>query len=87
MVQSQGVQQRRMQVVRVNLVFDRLDAKLVALPVPQATFHASSSEPHGIGSAVVVATILLLDVRRSSEFAAPHHQCVFQHVAALQVCQ
>ena len=86
-VEAKQVQQRRMQVVDVHAVLDRLEAEVVRLTVAHAALRAAAGEEHTEAMRVVVAAVAILAHRRATKLAAPHDQRVIQQAALLQVAQ
>jgi hypothetical protein len=81
MIESKQVQQRRVQVVNVDLVLDGLEAELIGSAVVVASLDAAEGQPHGKVPMVVIAAVDLagvvagqgqLDCRRAAKFAAPN---------------
>ena len=74
-----------MPVMDVHLPVDCLNAVLISGAVTGSALNAASSSPHGEALAVVVAPVCILGVGRATKFAAPHNQCVVQHLALLEI--
>ena len=55
MIQTHQVQDRRVQVVNVHWVFSHVVPQLIRLAEGEARFDASSGEPHGKSSWMVIA--------------------------------
>ncbi len=53
--------------------------------VDGATFHTSAGQQRGTAPWPVVSTDVLVDVRRTAEFADPHGQSVLQQASVFQV--
>ena len=96
MVEAQEVQDRGVQVVNVDLVFDGLEAELVGRAVDVAALDAAAGQPHREAVVVMVAAVHLalirarsrqLDGRRAAELAAPDDQRVVEHPALFQILQ
>src|SRR3954470_14298989 len=85
--QPQQVQDRRVQVVDVNLVGGGVPAVVVGGAVPVARLDAAAGEPHGETVRVVVAAVVVLGGRGSAEFAAPPHQRVVEQAPGLEVVE
>src|ERR1700722_396715 len=95
-VESQLMQQSRVQVVYVYLVLGRREAELVRSPVHVSTFETAARDPHGEAIGVVIAAAYRtavrarfrkLHCRRSPELPAPDHQRIFKHAALLQILE
>src|SRR5262249_57010676 len=85
-VESQQMQDSRVQVVDVNAVFCNVESRLVALTDGNAWFCATAGQPHSECIGVMVAAVIsALDHRGPAELAAPNHQSVFEHASLLQV--
>ena len=78
------VQDRRVQVVDVDAVFDGVEAELVGFAERDARFDAAAGQPHRERVGVMVAAVVAaaLDHRRAAELAAPDHQRVVQQARA-----
>ena len=57
-IQAQQVQDRRVQVVDVDLVFDRVIAVVVGLAVGEARLDAAAGHPHRVAVRIVVAAVV-----------------------------
>ena len=85
MVETHEVQQGCVQVVEVHAVVDRLNPVLISGAIAHAALYSSTSQPEAEAGGIVVAAIGFLNMRRASELTTPHHQCVLQETAFLQV--
>ena len=90
MVDPKEVENGGLQVVDMDGVFNDVYSVVVGLPVTEACFYTTPGEPVGkaIGvmiSAVVGASQFALAIDRTTEFASPNDERVFQHAALLQV--
>src|SRR6185437_10781850 len=72
-VEAEGVQQRRVEVVDRHLVLDRLVAELVRLPEDESALEAAAGQPEREAVAVVVAAVGPLRDRQAAELAGPEH--------------
>ena len=72
-VEAEQLQQRRVQIVNVDAVFDRVEAEFVRLAQRQARLDAAAGHPVGEGVGMVVAAVVAAAFhhRRSAELAAP----------------
>src|SRR4051812_2843903 len=71
-IQAQRMQDRRVHVVHVDLVLDRLSAEFVRGAVAEARLEAGSAEPLREAAGVVIAAgAVALGVGGATEFAAP----------------
>ena len=86
-VEAQQVQDRGVQVVDVDLVFDGGEAEFVGGAVDVAALDAAAGQPHGEAVVVVVAAVEArqLGDRRAAELAAPDHQRAVEQAALLEV--
>ena len=75
-----------MQIVDVDLSFDRCAAVFVCCSITEAGFHPCSGHEHRETFRVVAATVARAVVRRAPELAAPYDQRVLQQTALLQIC-
>ena len=87
MIEAEQMQDRGVQVMHMHLVFDHVEAQVVALAKGDSWFDAASGHPHGEGVRVMVAAVVraALDHRRAAELAAPQHQRVVQQAALLEI--
>ena len=60
MIQSENVEDRRVQVVHVHLVFHCRVTKFICQAVGNAGLHARTGQPRGEPTRVVIATIGVL---------------------------
>ena len=84
-VNTQQVQDRRVEVVNVDPVLDGPKANLIGRPVGDAPLHSPASEPLGERVRIMVSAWLLAGLGdwQSAEFAAPNHQRVVKESALL----
>ena len=86
MVEAEQVQDRRVQVVDVDLILRDVEAELVGLADSDAGLHAAAGHPHGEGVRMMVAAVgAALHHRRAAKLAAPDHQRVVEQAALLQI--
>jgi hypothetical protein len=91
MVQPQLMQQSRMEVVNIHLVFHGGEAEIVGRSVDMAAFEAPARNQIGESVVVVVAAVLRLhqaadlDRGRPPEFAADDDDGFLQQSARLEV--
>src|SRR5438270_13824962 len=83
------MEDRRVQVVDVDAVFDRVHAQLVGGAVHQAALHSAAGEEHGKARVMVIAaglgTLFQLGVRSAAKLASPDDERVIEQTALLQV--
>ena len=84
------MQQRCLEVVHVHAVGGEIVAVGVALAVGEARADAAAGHPDRETAGVMVAAEVVvrefaLAIIRAAEFAAPHHQCLFQQTATIQI--
>src|SRR4051794_36104132 len=77
-VEAHEVEEGRVQVVDVDLIFDSVPAELIRGAVNLAAPDAPAGQPHGEAKRVMLAAIVVLGGWGAAEFAAPDHQRVFQ---------
>ena len=77
-IESQQMQERRIQIVYVYWIFGYIESEVVGRSVDVAAFDAAAGEPHGEGSVVMIAAIVALGHWSASEFAAPNHERIFE---------
>ena len=86
-VQAEQVQDRRVQVVEVDLVLDRVVAVVVGRAVRRPGFTPPPASHMVNASRIVVAAVGALRSRRAAELAAPDDERVLQQAARLQIVQ
>src|SRR4051812_7764360 len=88
MINAEQVQQRGVQVVNRDLVFDGVKAVFVGRAVHDATFDAAASQPDGkaVGTMVTARRGSLLN-GRATEFAGPHYERLIEQATALEVLE
>src|ERR1041384_1092215 len=86
-IESEQVEDRRVEIVNVNGVLLRLETELVRRAVGGAAFRAAAREPDGEAPLIVVAAGRRGELRRgrSSELARPEDERVFEHPALLEI--
>ena len=85
MIETEQAEDGGVQVVDVNLVFDRMQAEFVGFPNDLSAFFPATSHPHGEAGRVVVAPVSFLTHRGKSEFSTPDDQCLVQKTAGLEI--
>ena len=93
-VDTQKVQDGRMQVVHVDRFVDGFPAEVVGGTVGHATFHTSAGQPHGEAVGVVIAAIVSLsahesaahlDHGRAAELGTANNQGLIEKPARFQI--
>ena len=84
-IETEQTKDRGMQIVDVNLVFDRMQTEFVGFADDLSAFYASTGHPHGETSRVVVPPVSFLAHRRTPEFSTPDDQRLVQKAAGLEV--
>src|SRR5262245_28295165 len=84
-VQSQGVQQRRVQVVHVDGVFDGAITKIIRGSEGEPAPYTATGQPHRESLRMVIAAVSVLDHRRPTKLGSPQNQRIFQEPALSQV--
>jgi len=77
-IQSEKVEDGRVQVVKMDLVLDRIIAVVIRGTVLEARFDASTGHPHGKCFWVMVPSVGALGGRGPAELAAPKHKRVLE---------
>ena len=90
MIDSQAVQDRRVQIVDGHRVADDVVAEIVGLADRLTAFDAAAGHPDREAARMVVAAVVVggqfpLGVDSAAEFAAPDDQRVLEQAALLQV--
>ena len=89
-VDSQQVENRRIEVVYVDGIACDVIAKLVGLAIRCACSHASARHPNSKAAGMVIAAVVglgqrILAVDRTAEFASPNHERFVQQSSLLKV--
>src|SRR5437879_6203311 len=84
------MQDRRMQVVNMDLTLHDVVAIVVGLSVSDPWFDTAARQPHRETAWMVIAPIvvvsqLALAIDRSTKLAAPDNECVVEHPALFQI--
>lgn len=87
MIQSQLVQDRRVEIMDVDPVVDGLETEVVRFSVGHAPLDASARHPHRETIMVMVPAVAVFGCRCSSEFTAPDDQSFLQHPSPLQILE
>ena len=80
-VKSQQVQQRRVEVVHVHLVFDRIPTELVRPTEDLPAFHTTAGRGGGECVRVVIPAVASLGERRASELPREHDERFIEKAA------
>ena len=88
MVQTEQVENRRVQIVNVDFVFDGVKSQFICFAVNEARLDTAAGEPHGVTVWMMVAPNLVgfgfaLHHGRASEFTTPDDQRFIQQPAFL----
>src|SRR5262249_26544030 len=86
-VQTEAVQDGRVDVVQMDRLLHRIQADLIGRPEGEGAPHAAARHPHRDPIVVVITPIATLAHRRASELPAPDDQGFFEEAALLQVLQ
>ena len=84
-IQAQQVQDRGVQVVDVDWVFNGVPAEFVGGAVSHASSDAAASQPHRESERMMIATVLSLGSGRATEFTTPDHQRLVEQAARFQI--
>ena len=91
MIETEAVQQRRLNVMNVNRVSSDVKSQIIGGTVHHARFDTTARQPHGEGLGMVVspqfATQRWVGLYHgcASKLAPPDHQCLFQETPLFQV--
>ena len=85
MVETQSVQDSRMQIPNVDWCLNDIEAKVITHADSRAILDTTAGQPHCKRVWVMVSTILTasLDHWRTSELAAPNHKCILKQASLL----
>ena len=85
-IETQQMQQRRIQVMDMHWVGYDIESKVIRLAVNISSFESAPSKPHAEAAIVMIASIISsLNHRRSTELATPNDQRVIKKPTLLQV--
>ena len=87
MVDAHEMKDRRVEVVHVDFVFDRVPAEFVRRAVDDAAPDAAAGQPHGEAEWMMFAPVRTFRGGRATEFTAPDHQGFIQQTTRFQVLQ
>ena len=75
-IETHHMQDGCMDVVEVDAILDRFEAKFIGRPVTHTTLDTRSRKPHGKSIGIVVSPrrVLAFAERHSTEFASPDNQ-------------
>src|ERR1700679_2771458 len=79
------MQDRRVQVVDLDLVFDGVITVVVGGAINRSPLDSAASQPHGESIGIVIAAVGSLGHRGPAELAAPDDQSALEQTACLQV--
>ena len=87
MIESQEMQDRGVDIVRVHDSFDGVLAEFIRRAITQAPFHAATGHPHrvtpvGMSAAITVSLVI---ARRADNLASPDDQRLVEHATLPQV--
>ena len=90
MINSEKMQDRRIEVADVDRFIDDVVAKVIGRSVNGAAFDPGSSHPDAEAARVVIASVVCLGeatltVDRSSKFTAPDDESVIEHAAHFEI--
>jgi len=87
MIETEEMQDRRMQITNVNTVLDHVEAEVVRSAKSHARSHSSTGKPDGEGVWMMIATIATTALHhgRASEFAAPDDKGVVEQPTLLEI--
>ena len=91
-IDAHEVQDRCLQVVDMNRIFDRVHGELVTFSITNPGLHAAAGHPHGKGVRMMVSppALPILDItlnkRSAAEFSTPNHQRILQQSAFFKIC-
>lgn len=92
-IEAEKVQDRRLEIVDVDLVAGSLEAEVVAGAVDMPGFHAAARHPNGIAVGIVItaedaaAGRATLAKRRAAEFTRAEHERVVEQATLIQVLE
>src|SRR5262245_48447971 len=84
-VESHEVQDRGMQIVNVDSVFDGRETEFVGRAVADPALHASTGHPDRETVMVVIAAFLSFGCRRAAELATPDDERFVEQSALFEI--
>lgn len=84
-VDAHEVEQRGVEVVEVDFVFGGVPTEVVSCPIDGASLHSATRETQGVAVGVVFSTVCSLTGWRTTKFAAPNDESIFEKSTGLQV--
>src|SRR5262245_7936186 len=90
MVDAEQMENRRMQVMNVDLVLDGVVTELIRRPIHKSWFRASAGHPHCESVRMMIPSWLAIPSAalthgRTAEFTSPHEQRGREQTARLQI--
>ena len=87
-VDAQAAQNRGVEVVNVDRIFDDIVAVIVGPAIADTGFDSSTGHPNRVAAPMMIAAVIVLfnfalAIDRAPEFAAPDYQRVIQQTALL----
>ena len=87
MVHTKQVHHRRVQIVDLERIFDRVVAKIVRRAVDRPWFGSAARHPDGETMWIVIASVAALGKRGASKLSGKDHQGLVQQPPDFQVFQ
>ena len=87
MIEPKQMQDRRVQVMHVQTIFDCSQPQIIRRANRLSSLHATTSHPHREACWIGVAAIAFLRHRRAPKLTAPDHQRLFQQSALLEILE
>ena len=84
-IQTELMKKRRMNIRDVMSVLDSVKSEFVGCAVRHAALDAATGHPYGEAKRMMIAPVLVLRARRTTEFGGPHHQGLIEQPSLLQV--
>jgi hypothetical protein len=85
LVESQLIKDGGVQVAEVDRILDRLQSNAISRAIDRAAFESTAGDPHGEPGIVMIESLALLRLRRTSELPTPHDNRRIEQAAALRV--
>jgi len=89
-LQAKLMEDRRVKIVNVDLVFNRIKTEVVGFAVNDSAFNAAARQPDSVTVRMMVATDLVRLERalhhwRAAKFAAPNDERVVEEAAVFEI--
>src|SRR5688572_21094383 len=90
-IESHQMEDRCMEVINMNGIFNDVISKLITLSIHGSCFHSATGHHHRITSWMMISSVIFigkisLAVICSSELTTPDHKCFIKQSTLFQIC-